>query len=309
MTMKGRHFINLIDFTSEELTSILDFADELKAKQREAVPHKLLAGKTLAMLFEKTSTRTRVSFEVGMHQLGGHALFLEHRTIQIGGTGETIGDTARVLSRYVNGIMARTYKHSTIEEIARNSTVPVINGLSDLSHPCQIMADLMTVREEFKELKGLRIAWLGDGNNVCNSLLIGCAKFGADIAVATPVGYEPSPEYVSAAKEAAKESGAKIEIHNSPEDAVRHADVVCTDTWVSMGDEAQQEERLRLFPPYKLNLSLLRKAKDSAIVLHCLPAHRGYEITNEVIDGPQSRVFDEAENRLHAQKAIMALTM
>jgi len=307
--LKGKHFINISDFTAQELRAILDVAEELKTKQRDSVPHELLAGKTLAMLFEKTSTRTRVSFEVGMHQLGGHALFLEYRTIQIGGTGESIGDTARVISRYVDGIMARVYKHSSLEEMARNSISPVINGLSDMGHPCQIMADLLTIKEEFGDLKGLRVAWIGDGNNVCNSLLIGCAKLGMDITVATPVGYEPNIQYVATARDIAKESGSNVEVQNNPEQAVWHSDVIYTDTWVSMGDEAQQEERLRVFQPYQVNISLVSKAKDSSIILHCLPAHRGYEITNEVIDGLHSRVWDQAENRLHTQKAIMSLTM
>ncbi len=307
--MKGKHFINISDFDTQELENILDYARDLKQKQYDSIPHRLLIGKTLAMLFEKTSTRTRVSFEVGMHQLGGHALFLEHRVMQVGGTGETTGDTAKVLSRYVDGIMARVYQHQSIEEMARHSTVPVINGLSDLGHPCQVMADLLTIKEEFNTLKGLQVAWVGDGNNVCNSLLVGCAKLGLNIRVATPTGYEPHSQYVSIAKEVAKETGSRVEVMYNPEQAVWDSDVIYTDTWTSMGDETQHEERLRVFPPYQVNLSLLSKAKNTAIVLHCLPAHRGYEITNEVIDGPQSRVWDEAENRLHVQKAIMAITM
>lgn len=309
--MKGRHFINLSDFSSQELISILEYADELKTKQKDLIPHQLLAGKTLAMLFEKTSTRTRVSFEVGMHQLGGHALFLEQRAIQMGGTGEAIGDTAKVLSRYVNGIMARVFAHAGLEEMARHATVPIINGLSDDSHPCQIMADLLTVKEEFGELKGRKLAYVGDGNNVTNSLLVGCAKLSMDIAVATPAGYEPDPRYIETAKAIATDSGSQIDVSLdiSPEEAVANADAIYTDTWVSMGDEDQKKDRLEIFPPYQLNDSLLKKAKTTAIVLHCLPAHRGYEITDEVMDGPQSRVFPQAENRLHAQKAIMTLVM
>ncbi|MHA2271461.1 MAG: ornithine carbamoyltransferase [Candidatus Hodarchaeales archaeon] len=307
--LKGKDFINLSDFSSQELADILEYAEELKGKQKDSISHHLLSGKTLAMLFEKTSTRTRVSFEVGMYQLGGHALFLEQKAIQLGGTGETIGDTAKVLARYVDGIMARVFAHRNLEEMAANSTIPIINGLSDDSHPCQIMADLLTVKEEFEELKGLRLAYIGDGNNVANSLLVGCAKFGMDVAIATPEGFEPSSKYFEVAKEIAAESGSKIVVTSDAKEAVADADVIYTDTWISMGDEAQKEERLKVFPPYQLNRELLGQAKPTAIVLHCLPAHRGYEITDEVMDGPQSRVFEQAENRLHVQKAIMALTM
>jgi ornithine carbamoyltransferase len=302
------HLLSLHDLTTEEFEQILKLAEKLKRQQKEGVPHQLLKGKTLGMIFTKSSTRTRVSFEVGMVQLGGYPLFLSSNDIQLG-RGETIYDTAQVLSRYIDGIMIRTFKHSDVEELARFGTIPVINGLTDLLHPCQALADLLTVYEHKGTLKGLKLAYVGDGNNVAHSLLHGCAKMGMDIAVAAPKGYQCDAQIVDEAKEDAKAFGSQVLITEDPEEAVVDADVVYTDTWVSMGQEAEKAERIKIFSAYQVNTELFGKAKDDAIFLHCLPAYRGYEVTEDVIDGPQSVVFDEAENRLHAQKAIMAILM
>jgi ornithine carbamoyltransferase len=302
------HLLSLHDLTTEEFEQILKLAEKLKRQQKEGVPHQLLKGKTLGMIFTKSSTRTRVSFEVGMVQLGGYPLFLSSNDIQLG-RGETIYDTAQVLSRYIDGIMIRTFKHSDVEELARFGTIPVINGLTDLLHPCQALADLLTVYEHKGTLKGLKLAYVGDGNNVAHSLLHGCAKMGMDIAVAAPKGYQCDAQIVDEAKEDAKAFGSQVLITEDPEEAVVDADVVYTDTWVSMGQEAEKAERIKIFSAYQVNTELFGKAKDDAIFLHCLPAYRGYEVTEDIIDGPQSVVFDEAENRLHAQKAIMAILM
>jgi ornithine carbamoyltransferase len=302
------HLLSLHDLTTEEFEQILKLAEKLKRQQKEGVPHQLLKGKTLGMIFTKSSTRTRVSFEVGMVQLGGYPLFLSSNDIQLG-RGETIYDTAQVLSRYIDGIMIRTFKHSDVEELAQFGTIPVINGLTDLLHPCQALADLLTVYEHKGTLKGLKLAYVGDGNNVAHSLLHGCAKMGMDIAVAAPKGYQCDAQIVDEAKEDAKAFGSQVLITEDPEEAVVDADVVYTDTWVSMGQEAEKAERIKIFSAYQVNTELFGKAKDDAIFLHCLPAYRGYEVTEDVIDGPQSVVFDEAENRLHAQKAIMAILM
>jgi ornithine carbamoyltransferase len=302
------HLLSLHGLTTEEFEQILKLAEKLKRQQKEGVPHQLLKGKTLGMIFTKSSTRTRVSFEVGMVQLGGYPLFLSSNDIQLG-RGETIYDTAQVLSRYIDGIMIRTFKHSDVEELARFGTIPVINGLTDLLHPCQALADLLTVYEHKGTLKGLKLAYVGDGNNVAHSLLHGCAKMGMDIAVAAPKGYQCDAQIVDEAKEDAKAFGSQVLITEDPEEAVVDADVVYTDTWVSMGQEAEKAERIKIFSAYQVNTELFGKAKDDAIFLHCLPAYRGYEVTEDVIDGPQSVVFDEAENRLHAQKAIMAILM
>jgi ornithine carbamoyltransferase len=252
------------------------------------------------MIFEKSSTRTHISFEVGMNDLGGHALFLSTRDLQIG-RGEEIRDTARVASRYVSAVMIRAYKHSMIEEFARFATIPVINGLSDREHPCQLLADFMTIREHFGRLGGLRVAWIGDGNNVCNSMVLSSALTGMDISVASPRGYGPKREIVHYAKEI----GGKIRLTRSPEDAARDADVIVTDTWVSMGDEKERDERLRAFKGFTVDTHILKLASADARVLHCLPAHRNEEISDDVIDGSQSLVWEEAENRLHAQKALL----
>lgn len=303
-----KHLLSIHDLTISEMEEILKLSEKLKRQVKEGVQHHLLKGKTLGMIFTKSSTRTRVSFEVGMYQLGGYPLFLSSNDIQLG-RGETIYDTAQVLSRYIDGIMIRTFKQSDVEELAKYGNIPVINGLTDLVHPCQILADLFTVYEHKGELMGLKLAYIGDGNNVANSLLHGCAKMGMDIAVAAPKGFQCNEQIVSEAKEDAKLSGAEIILTEDPEEAIKDADVVYTDTWVSMGQETEKEQRIKTFMPYQVNAELFAKAKEDAIFLHCLPAYRGYEVTEEIIDGPQSVVFDEAENRLHVQKAVMVMLM
>lgn len=304
-----KHLVCLSDWSSEEIKETLKLAEKLKYENKNGIRHNhLLKGKTLGLIFSKSSTRTRVSFEVAMYQLGGYSMFLSANDIQLG-RGETVSDTAKTLSRYIDGIMIRTYKQSDVEELAAFGTIPIINGLTDSQHPCQILADLQTVKEYKGSLKGLKLAYAGDGNNVANSLLIGCAKVGMDISVATPEGYECDMKSVEIAKKAALESGAKINIGYDPYEAVNNADVVYTDTWVSMGMESEKEKRIETFMPYQVNKELMSKAKPDAIFMHCLPAYRGYEVTAEVIDGPQSVVFDEAENRLHAQKAVLVKLM
>lgn len=303
-----KHLVSLNDLTPKEIDEILKLAVKLKKEHKEGTKHPLLEGKTLGMIFSKSSTRTRVSFEVGMVQLGGYPLFLNSGDIQLG-RGEPIYDTAQVLSRYLDGIMIRTFKHSDVEDLAKYGTIPVINGLTDLMHPCQILADLMTIGEHKGTLKGLKLAYVGDGNNVANSLLHGCALVGMDIAVATPEGYDCDAGIIEEAQGSAKLSGSGILLTRDPVEAVKNADVVYTDTWVSMGQEAEKEKRMAIFMPYQVNKELMAHAKKDAIFLHCLPAYRGYEVTEEVIDGPQSVIFDEAENRMHAQKAVMVLLM
>lgn len=303
-----KHLISLNDLSFEEIKEILKLSEKLKKQLKEGVQHHLLKGKTLGMIFTKSSTRTRVSFEAGIYQLGGYPLFLSANDIQLG-RGETIYDTAQVLSRYIDGIMIRTYKHSDVEDLAKYGNIPVINGLTDLMHPCQVLADLFTVYERKGKLEGLKLAYIGDGNNVANSLLHGCSKVGMDIAVATPEGYECDKGIIAEAKEAARQSGSKITLTYDPVEAISDADVVYTDTWVSMGQESEKEQRIKIFSPYQVNGELFSKAKDDAIFLHCLPAYRGFEVTEEVIDGPQSVIFDEAENRMHVQKAIMVMLM
>lgn len=308
MSFKGRDFLSLHDFTTEEIYQILDLAAELKEKQKKGETHHILKGKTLGMIFEKSSTRTRVSFEVGMYQLGGSALFLSNRDLQIG-RGEPIRDTARVLSRYLDGIMIRTFEGAKVEELAEYASIPVINALTDEEHPCQVLADLQTIREHKGELKGLKMVYIGDGNNMVNSLMHGCAKVGMDISVATPAGYEPMASMVAEAREDAKAFGSKVEIMQDIRAAAKDADVIYTDVWASMGQEDEAAKRQNAFRNYQVNAAVMAVAKPDAIVLHCLPAHRGEEITDEVIESKQSVVFDEAENRLHAQKAVMALVM
>jgi len=303
-----KHLISLHDLTLDDINEILNLSETLKKQQKEGVQHHLLKGKTLGMIFSKSSTRTRVSFEVGMYQLGGYPLFLSSNDIQLG-RGETIYDTANVLSRYLDGIMIRTFKQSDVEDLAKYGSIPVINGLTDLMHPCQILADLFTIYEKKGTLKGLKLAYVGDGNNVAHSLLHGCAKVGMDIAVASPKGYECDEQIIKEAQEDAAMSGSKILLTNDPVEAVSDADVVYTDTWVSMGQEDEKEARIKIFSPYQVNGNLFSNAKKDAIFLHCLPAYRGFEVTEEVIDGPQSAIFDEAENRMHVQKAIMVLLM
>lgn len=296
-----RDFLAIPDFSTEELYQVLDLARRMKSGEYSEQP---LRGKTLAMIFEKSSTRTRVSFEVGTFQLGGHALFLSSRDIQLG-RGEPLPDMARVLSRYVNGIMIRTFKQSDVEAIAQYASVPVINGLTDLLHPCQIMADLQTVQEEFgRELQDRKIAWVGDGNNMANSWINAAYRFGFELRLACPEGYRPDEEIVKRAL-----SNAKIVITSDPKEAVDGAEVINTDVWTSMGQEAETEARQKAFAGYYIDEGLMKRATGNAIFLHCLPAHRGEEVSNEVIEGPQSRVFNEAENRLHVQKAIMATVM
>jgi ornithine carbamoyltransferase len=301
-----RHFLSLHDLTSAELAGLLQLGLDVKAHRARYAG--ALAGQTLAMIFQKSSTRTRVSFEVAMLQLGGHGLFLSGRDIQLG-RGETISDTAQVLSRYVDGIMARTFAHQDVLDLARFGTVPVINGLTDDLHPCQVVADLLTIQEAFGELRGRKIAYVGDGNNVAHSLMFGAAKAGMDIAVASPAGYRVQEKYLELARADAAEAGTRIEITEDPLEAVRGASAVYTDVWASMGQEAESAERLRAFAGFQVDASMMAAAVPEAIFLHCLPCHRGEEVAAEVVDGPQSRVFDEAENRLHAQKAILLWLM
>jgi ornithine carbamoyltransferase len=299
----------LSDWTSEEILETLAMADKLKYENKNGIRHNhLLKGKTLGLIFSKSSTRTRVSFEVGMYQLGGHSLFLSANDIQLG-RGETVADTAQTLSRYIDGIMIRTFKQSDVEILAEYGTVPVINGLTDSQHPCQILADLQTVKEHKGKLKGVKMAYCGDGNNVANSLLIGCAKVGMDISVATPKGYECDSNSVKKAMEAAEQTGAKVILTEDPYEAAKNADVIYSDTWVSMGMESEKEKRAKIFMPYQVNAELFKVAKPDAIYMHCLPAYRGYEVSAEIIDGERSVVFDEAENRLHAQKAVLVKLM
>jgi ornithine carbamoyltransferase len=295
-----KDFISILDISRTELDGIIAEAEKLKRQKKAGVPHALLAGKTLAMIFEKASTRTHISFEVGMNELGGHALFLNARDMQIW-RGEEIRDTARAASRYVSAIMIRAYKHSTIEEFAKYATIPVINGLSDLEHPCQLLADIMTMKEHFGSIHDLKVAWVGDGNNVCNSLILSTVLTGYDVTVATPEGYEPEDAFVKKARSL----GGNVKLVRKPEDAVKDADVIVTDTWISMGDHEEKDVRLKVFKQYTVDAALLRHASPGARVLHCLPAHRGQEIADEVMEGGQSLVWDEAENRLHAQKALL----
>jgi len=295
-----KDFISILDISKDELEGIIAEAEKLKRQKKAGVPHALLAGKTLAMIFEKASTRTHISFEVGMNELGGHALFLNARDMQIW-RGEEIRDTARAASRYVSAIMIRAYKHSTIEEFAKYATIPVINGLSDLEHPCQLLADIMTMKEHFGSLHDLKVAWVGDGNNVCNSLILSTVLTGYDVTVATPEGYEPEDTIVKKARSL----GGHVTLVRKPEDAVKGADVIVTDTWISMGDDEEKDLRMKVFKQYTVDAPLMRLASPGARVLHCLPAHRGQEITDEVMEGGQSLVWDEAENRLHAQKALL----
>jgi ornithine carbamoyltransferase len=292
-----RHFLSLLDASPEELAGLIERAVELKAMQRAGRPHAPLAGRVLGMLFEKSSTRTRVSFEVGMLQLGGHAIFLSPQDTQLG-RGEPIEDTARVLSRMVDAAVVRTFAHEKLERFAAHSIVPVINALTDRFHPCQLLADVHTVVEHLGAIKGVQVAWVGDGNNMCHSYINAAARFGFDLRVACPPGYEPDPAVIEA-------SGADIRLVRDPREAVRGAEVVVTDVWASMGQESEQAARVEAFSGYQVDAALLARADSKAIVLHCLPAHRDEEISAEVLEGPRSVVWDEAENRLHAQKALL----
>jgi len=302
--LKGRSFTKVADWSREELLEVLDLAAKLKRLQHAREEHHLLPGRTLGMIFQKPSTRTRVSFEVGIYQLGGTGLYLSAGDLQLG-RGETIKDTAVVLSRYLDGIMIRTFAQSDVEELAEHATVPVINGLTDTAHPCQALADVMTIRERFGRLEGLKVVYLGDGNNVCASLMVACAKLGVDFVAATPAVYRPDEEVVRIAREA----GGSVELTEDPRAAVEGADVLYTDVWTSMGQDAEREQRLRDLGGYGIDAELLKRAADGAVVLHCLPAHYGEEITEDVLYGPQSAVWDEAENRLHSQKALLALVL
>ena len=307
--LKGRDLLSIHELTVGEVEEILSLAAELKAKQKAGIEHKLLVGKTLGMIFEKSSTRTRVSFETGMYQLGGQALFLSNRDLQLG-RGEPIKDTARVLSRYLDGIMIRTYGHERVVELAEYADIPVINALTDLLHPCQVLTDLLTIREhKGKNLKGLKMAYVGDGNNMTNSYMYGCAKVGMEFVAATPENYRPDETVTKQATEDAKSTGASISLVTDPVEAVKGADIVVTDTWASMGQEEEHDERKKIFAPYQVNKELMAHADKRAIVMHCLPAYRGEEITEEVLEANADVIFDEAENRLHTQKAIMALLM
>ncbi len=303
-----KHLLGLYHISKEEILDIFKLTEKLKYELKNDIKHHLLKGKTLAMIFEKSSTRTRVSFETGMYQLGGHPLFLSSNDIQLG-RGETIEDTAKVLSRYVDGIMIRTFKQSDVEDLAAHGSIPVINALTDLLHPCQVLADIFTIYEEFGTIEDKKLAYIGDGNNMAHSLLYGCTKVGMDISIATPKGYEPDQDVVDKAFEFAKESGCTIHIGNDPEKAVGGASAVYTDTWVSMGMEEEKERRIKDFNGFLVDDSLMGKAADNAIFLHCLPGYRGFEVSAGVMDGPSSRIFNEAENRLHVQKAVMVKLM
>lgn len=300
MTTEHRDFLSIPDFSSSELDSLFALAESMRTGAYDRKP---LAGKSLAMIFMKASTRTRVSFEVGTYQLGGHALFLSPRDVQLG-RGEPIADTAKVLSRYVDGIMIRTFAHAEVEELAREATVPVINGLTDLLHPCQVLADLLTIRQQLGGIAGRRVAWIGDGNNMANSWINAAYVLGFDLSLACPEGYHPDPAILARAQ-----TRATVTLVREPAAAVRGADVVTTDVWASMGQEEEQAIREKAFRGFCVDAALMSQAAKGAIFLHCLPAHRGEEVTADVIDGPQSRVWDEAENRLHIQKAIMAVLM
>jgi len=311
MNLKGRHLLTLFDYTPEEIIYLLNLGDELKEefKKHGGHPNRKPLKKSLGMMFEKTSTRTRVSFETGIWELGGQPLFLSFRDTQLVGTGETTSDTSQVLSRYLGGIMARVYKHKTLTDLAEHSTIPIINGLCDLYHPCQILADLQTIREHKGKLKGLKLVYVGDGNNVAQSLMIGCTKMGMDVTIVCPDDYKPESEITKKVVKIAEKMDTKLVITKDVPTGVKDADVIYTDTWISMGDEAQKEIRLKAFKEYTVDKKLMSYAKNDAIFLHCLPAHRGYEVTDEVIDSKQSVVFDEAENRKHSQKAVMLALM
>jgi len=305
--VKQRHLLSLRDYSREDIEEIFDLAARIKAGPGAFA--QALAGKTLAMIFQKPSTRTRVSFEAGMFQLGGHALYLGPGDLQLK-RGETIADTARVLSRYVNGIMARVFAHQDVLDLARYGTVPVINGLSDLLHPCQILADYFTLRERRGQLEGLKVAYVGDGNNVCHELMIGAVKLGMSFAAASPSGYEPNALIVKSASRDAQRSGVPLPVISAdPQAAVEGADLVCTDVWTSMGQEAEARARVQAFRGFEVTAETMAAAHPDAVFMHCLPAHRGEEVSAEVIDGPQSAVFDEAENRLHTQKALLVLLL
>lgn len=298
-----KHLLKLLDLSGDEIIGILDLADQLKYERKNGIPHKHLEGKSVGLIFQKSSTRTRVSFETGIYQLGGQPLFLSSRDLQIG-RGEPVQDTARVLSRYLDGIMIRTFEQKEVEDLAKYGTIPIINGLTDFCHPCQVLADLMTIREHYATLEGLKLAYIGDGNNMTNSLIVGCLKTGMKISVACPEGYRPDPIVLDFAK-----GNPDFKLTDSPAQAAKDADVVYTDTWASMGQEAEKEARMKAFAGYQVNADLMALAKEGAMVQHCLPAYRGQEITDEVFEAHADELFEEAENRLHAQKAVMVTLM
>ena len=303
-SLKGKDLLTLLDYTSEEVQDLIKLATQLKAMTKAGKCPTLLEGKTLGMIFEKHSTRTRISFEVGMNQLGGKAMFMHSRDLQIG-RGEPISDTGKVLSGYLDGIMIRANSHAMVKELAEHATIPVINGLTDIFHPCQALADLETIAENKGALKGLKIGYVGDGNNVAHSLIIAAAHVGMDIVVATPPGYECNPEIIAKAIEIAKVNGSIVAVTNDPVEAAMNADVIYTDVWTSMGQEEESKKRLIDFKDYQINDELVKYAKPNYMFLHCLPAHREEEVATSVIDGPNSFVFEQAENRLHAQKAVL----
>ena len=298
-----KHLLKLSDLSEKEIVEILNLADQLKYEKKNGIKHHLLKGKTLGLIFEKSSTRTRVSFEVGMYDLGGSALFLSNANTQLG-RGEPVEDTARVLSRYLDGIMIRTFDQEEVETLAKYGSIPIINGLTDYAHPCQVLADLMTIREYKNTFKGMKLTFIGDGNNMCNSLIVGCIKVGMDVAVACPKGYEPDADIVAWAKET-----GKFTLTTDIFEAAKDADVLYTDVWASMGEEAEAEERKKIFAGYQINSELMAVAHPDAMVLHCLPAHREEEITAEVFEAHAKEIFEEAENRLHAQKAVLVKLM
>jgi ornithine carbamoyltransferase len=299
-----KDLLKMDDLSKEEILDILNLADQLKYEHKHGIPHELLKGKSLGMIFEKSSTRTRVSFEVGMYQLGGNALFLSSRDLQLG-RGEPIEDTSRTLSRFLQGIVIRAYSQDEIEGLAKYASVPIINGLTDLEHPCQVLADLMTIREYKNILEGLNIAFIGDGNNMAHSIIIGALKVGMNLNIACPINYMPKEEYIKRGKELAKLNNKIFNITNSPIDAVKNADIVFTDVWTSMGHETEEKERKMAFKDFQVNKELMSYTKENALVLHCLPAHRGEEITSDILEEHSTEIFDETENRLHVQKAIL----
>jgi len=308
VNMKGKSLISINDLTLDEMNAIFDLSADLKKKLKEGVPHKYLEGQTLGMIFSKPSTRTRVSFETGIYQLGGIGMYFGPTDLQLK-KSENIHDTSKVLSRYLSSIMIRTFAHQDVIDLAKYASIPIINGLTDLLHPCQVLADLFTIIEKKGKLKGLKLAYIGDGNNMAHSLLHGCSKVGMNISVASPKAYKPKEEIVNNALRNAKVMNSKVEILDSPEEAVKDADIIYTDVWASMGQESETLERKKIFAQYQVNEKLVKNAKEDYLFLHCLPAHRGEEVVNEVIDSPNSVVFDEAENRLHVQKAIMVMLM
>ncbi len=298
-----KHLLKLLDCSTEEIIGLLDLADQLKYERKNNIPHRHLEGKSIGLIFQKSSTRTRVSFETGMYQLGGQALFLSSRDLQIG-RGEPVQDTARVLSRYLNGIMIRTFEQQEVEDLAKYGSIPIINGLTDFCHPCQVLADLMTIREKYAVLEGLKMCYIGDGNNMANSLIVGGLKTGMQVSVATPDDYRPDPQVMAFA-----ETNPNFSITNDPMQAAENADVVITDTWASMGQEAEKEARMKAFRGYQVNDELMAAARPGAMVQHCLPAYRGQEITEKIFEAHAAEIFEEAENRLHAQKAVMVTLM